>query len=101
MAQFDVYENKNQLSRAKIPYFINIQYDLITSLNSRVMIPVGRNKAIVKSINIPIIIQDESLVLLTSQITTINLSDLGKKICSLKEQRDEIISSLDFLITGF
>ena len=101
MTQFDVYENNSQRTRDKIPYFVNIQYDLITSLNTRVMIPVGRNKEVLKNINISIEINNEKLVLLTSQITTININDLGQKVCSLKDNRDEIISSIDFLITGF
>lgn len=33
--------------------------------------------------------------------TSHRLHFLGEKVCSLKEQRNEIIAALDFLFTGF
>ena len=37
----------------------------------------------------------------TAELAGVNLHVLGEKVCSLKEQRNEIIAALDFLITGF
>jgi hypothetical protein len=41
------------------------------------------------------------LVLMVEDIFTTASSDLGKRIGSLAEQRDEVIRAIDFLITGY
>ena len=40
MAQFDLYVNTDQNTNKVYPYFIDIQNDLLDSLNSRVVIPL-------------------------------------------------------------
>lgn len=42
-----------------------------------------------------------SHILSTQEISTIPIENLGEKVCSLKDEREEIINSIDFLITGF
>ena len=42
-----------------------------------------------------------SHILSTQEISTISIENLGDKVCSLKDEREEIIKSIDFLITGF
>lgn len=42
-----------------------------------------------------------SHILSTQEISTISIENLGDKVCSLKDEREEIIKSIDFLITRF
>ena len=37
----------------------------------------------------------------TAELAGVTVHILGEKVCSLKEQRNEIIAALDFLFTGF
>jgi toxin CcdB len=37
----------------------------------------------------------------TAELAGVSLHSLGEKVCSLKEQRQEIVAALDFLFTGF
>ena len=39
--------------------------------------------------------------MLTPQLVGVQMHVLGTRVCSLKEQRSDIIAALDLLITGF
>jgi toxin CcdB len=36
----------------------------------------------------------------TAELTGVNVNILGYKVCSLRENRNEIIAALEFLFTG-
>lgn len=40
MAQFDVYRNPNPATRARIPYLVDVQSELLDSLATRVVVPL-------------------------------------------------------------
>ncbi|MGH8711698.1 MAG: CcdB family protein, partial [Burkholderiales bacterium] len=40
MAQFDVYRNANPATRARIPYLLDVQSDLLEPLTTRVVVPL-------------------------------------------------------------
>ena len=40
MAQFDVYRNPNPATRARIPYLLDVQSDLLEPLATRVVVPL-------------------------------------------------------------
>lgn len=40
MAQFDVYRNANPATRARIPYLLDVQLDLLDPLATRVVVPL-------------------------------------------------------------
>ena len=44
MAQFDVYKNENELTNQKVPYLLDIQNDILDSINTRVVIPLVKDK---------------------------------------------------------
>ncbi|XPS82187.1 toxin-antitoxin system, toxin component, CcdB-like [Desulfosarcina variabilis str. Montpellier] len=46
-------------------------------------------------------IADTPVIMSTAEIAGIPTGAVGKKIGSLKDQRNEIIAALDFLINGF
>lgn len=52
-------------------------------------------------LNLEFSINGLEVVLSTQEISTISIDNLGEVICSLKDKREEIINSIDFLITGF
>ena len=105
MAQFTVYQNDNEESQTSYPYLLNIQSDLLESLNTRVVIPMSAVSALggkpINNLTPKFDIEGQSFILLTPQIAGIQLTELGSAVTDLSENRFEIISAIDFLISGF
>ena len=103
MKQYDLYENTDSASQVTYPYFVDVQTGLLNDLNSRVVIPIAPAldaKSFPKNICPIIDINNKQFALLTHQITTVSSSFLESKEGSLLLNRDDIISALDFLLTG-
>jgi toxin CcdB len=101
MAQFDVYKNPNPHTNKEIPYLLDIQHDILQSLNTRVVVPLIINMTPAKHLNPIFTIEETNVVMSSAELAAILESDLGEYICSLKEYRTDIINSIDFLISGF
>jgi toxin CcdB len=104
MAQFDVYENPNHETNQAVPYLLDIQADLLDNLTTRVVAPLVNASVVGKPIphlNPRFNIESTAVFMSAAELAGIPIRALGKKIGSLKEQRNEIIAALDFLITGF
>jgi toxin CcdB len=103
MAQFDVYANTNPDSKKNIPFLLDIQSDLLSSLSTRVVIPMIISSKVKKPINhlMPqFIIQNTTVVISTAELASISTRMLTQKLGSLQSKRNEIIAALDFLFTG-
>ena len=103
MAQFDVYENPNPASEKSIPYILDVQTDLLDNLATRVVVPLVAATAMPKPgrhLNPAFSICETMFLMSTAEIAGISVKSLGKKVCSIKEYRNEIVAALDFLITG-
>jgi toxin CcdB len=104
MAQFYLYKNENRSSNKTYPYFIDVQNDLLSDLNSRLVIPLSSYDALSKTDAkrlCPVIHLDEGdFVLLTHQMTSVPKSILKNKVVSLEDLRDEILAAIDMLISG-
>jgi toxin CcdB len=104
MAQFDVYRNPSKTSHKHFPYLVDIQSPFISEISTRIVIPLGNadlfNNEIMNKLTPEITYDDEDLLLLTPQISAIASKLLTKPIGSLAHFREQIISSLDFAVTG-
>lgn len=104
MSQFTLYENLNPASRAAYPYFVDIQNALLEPLASRVVIPLaraGEGSAQPMDGLCPLVeVGGAPYVLLTFQLTNVPLTALKAPAGSLQQMRQEIISALDFLVSG-
>lgn len=101
MAQFDVYKNENELTNLKVPYLLDIQNDILDSINTRVVIPLVKDKNDFKGLTKEFIIENQKVYLTTSQIGAVHKNELKTKITTLINQKEEIKNSIDFLIYGF
>lgn len=101
MAQFDVYKNNNPRTNKKVPYLIDVQSDVLRHLNTRVVVPLSRDKKIFNGLIKELTVNDEKVYLITSQIGTALVNELNEKVCSLGNQKEDIKNSIDFLIYGF
>ncbi len=104
MAQFDVYLNPNPATSHVIPYYLNVQADLLDALNTRVIVPLVRAGEMGPSINNlhpTFKIKGEPVVMSTAELAGLPMRALGDRVASLKNKRDEIIAALDLVFTGF
>lgn len=104
MAQFDVYENPSKTTRNHYPYLVDIQSPYISEIATRIVIPLGylasfSNQAMT-GLTPQITYQDQELLLLTPQISSVPAKVLRKPIGSLAHFRDQIMDALDFAIAG-
>ena len=101
MSQYSLYKNEDKNSKKIYPLFIDVQSDLLESLNSRVVIPLSLNKETnVKNLCPTFDIDGKKYTLLTHQMTSIPASLLKKNIGSLDNFRYEILGAIDLLLTG-
>ena len=104
MNQFSLYKNENKSSKKAYPYFVDVQSDLVDSLNSRVVIPLSlseeTNNTNAKGLCPIFDIKDKDYILLTHQLTSVPVSLLKKESGTLESFRYEILGAIDILFTG-
>ena len=104
MSQFDVCLNPNPDSTAAIPYLLEVQSDLLESVNTRVVVPLAllsNRGQPARYLNPRFEIDGVQVVMVTEQIAGVPKRALGKKVVSLQVRRDQIMDALDFLFSGF
>ena len=101
MAQFDVYKNENPLTNETVPYLLDVQNDILKSINTRVVIPLSKVNKTFRGLSKEVIINDEKIYMVTSQMGAVFINELNEKVCSLANQKEDIKNSIDFLIYGF
>ncbi len=104
MAQFSVHTNKNPKSKSAYPYLVNVQSDLLSDLQTRVVVPLAKVTALrkkpIKDLTPVVEIEGGKYLLLIPQLAGISISELGQPVGTVTGHRQEIIAALDFLITG-
>ncbi|MDQ3566246.1 MAG: CcdB family protein [Pseudomonadota bacterium] len=104
MPQFMLHRNKNPDTKARIPYLIDVQSNLLGDLGTRVVIPVCSSGAlkgkVLTTLTPTFELDDGTYVMLTPQLAGISKKELGQEVANLSAYRAAIIAALDFLITG-
>jgi toxin CcdB len=105
MSQFTIYHNTNPSTKKTYPYLMDIQYPLLESLATRLVIPLTTKAnfkdKIIKELNPIITIKNVEHILLIQQLAAIHKENLGSIVCECLENHQGIIYGIDFLITGF
>ncbi|MDF1615241.1 CcdB family protein [Desulfurivibrio dismutans] len=99
MARFDVYKNPDGEG-----YLLDVQADLVSHLNTRVVIPllpvsVAPQPAAI--LNPCLAITGEPHIMTTQFMAAVPTSILRTPITRLQAKRDEIVAAVDFLMQGF
>ena len=104
MAQFDVYRNANSASRARIPYLLDVQSDLLDSLATRVVVPLCKpgvlKGRLAERLNPLFEVEGKEVAMLTPELAGVPTKALGEPIGNLSSRRGAIIAALDLVITG-
>ncbi|SOB77211.1 toxin CcdB [Marinobacter sp. LV10R510-11A] len=104
MAQFDVYPNPSKTSKSFYPYLVDIQSQDLADLTTRIVIPLGKLSSfgdkVMQGLTPEITFDDQKLLLLTPQISSVSTKQLEHSVGSLTHFRDQIAGALDFAVTG-
>jgi len=104
MAQLIIYQNKNSQSKKEFPLLLDIQTNLLDSLQTTIVVPLKKlesNRDKVLTQLTPILnIEGIDYLMLTPQLAGIQRKELGKTIADISHARVEILNALDFLLTG-
>ena len=105
MSQFTIYNNPNPTTKKAYPFLMDVQYPLLDSLATRLVIPLTMKAnfkgKLIKELNPSIKIKNTEYVLLIQQLAAIQKEKLGSAVCECSENYQAIIYGIDFLITGF
>lgn len=100
MARFDVHRGR----RVGVPYLLDVQADLLDVLPTRLVIPLLPAReagARIDRLHLPVEVEGQALVLAVNLLSNIRRDQLGPKVGSLADRRDEIVAAVDFLQQGF
>jgi toxin CcdB len=104
MAQFSVYKNKNKATAARYPFLLNIQNDLLVSMQTCVVVPLASVQEMTHSpmgkLTPVIALQGQDYCMVTPQLAGIHKRELGDEVEVLSAYRHEIIAAVDFLLSG-
>lgn len=104
MAQFTIYQNKNPQSKKEFPLLLDIQTNLLNSLQTTVVVPLKKletNKdKVLTQLTPSFAIEGMNYLMLTPQLAGIQRKELGKAIADIEYARTDILNALDFLLTG-
>ena len=104
MAQFDVYPNPEPSQQDKIPFLLDLQCDLLHSLNTTVVAPLydleSTGRPAMRGVMPVFEVGGRKVVMVTPELAGVPLKRLPPKVGNLATQRDSIIAALDFLFTG-
>ncbi len=104
MGQFDVYRNANPATRARIPYLLDVQSDLLDILATRVVVPLCKPEVLkgklAERLNPLLEVEGRRMVMLTPELAGVSRKALGEPVGNLAHERASIIAALDLVFTG-
>ena len=104
MPQFDVYRNSNPATRARIPFLLDVQSDLLDPLATRIVVPLCKPEVLAgkpaERLNPAFEIEGRKLLLLTPELAGVPRKALGERVANLAPERAAIIAALDLALTG-
>lgn len=105
MSQFAVCKNRDRASAKRFPYLLDVQHDFLSSLATRMVIPLGlkttSSLAEQERLILSFKIEEHEVLLMTPQMAGVTLSQLGEQVDDLGYCRDDIVGAMDFLLFGY
>jgi len=101
--RFDVVTNPDAADAAHKPYLVVLQSDLISGLASTVVAPLvpRANMTGAGRLNPILVVEGREFWLATHELFAVDRRMLRQSIASVSEQRDAIMSAIDFVFIGF
>jgi toxin CcdB len=103
MARFDVRANLSRSSRAKVPYLLELQADMLADLGTRLVAPLIPAAAFgppAQRLNPVFRIGRHNYVMVTAEMAGVPVKILGERVSALSDHATEILGAVDFLVSG-
>jgi toxin CcdB len=103
MARFDVYQNPDADERAAVPFWLDVQNTFI-EVDTRVVVPLhaaNRFRTLVRNLNPVLVVEGRNVVMNTSALGAVPITDLHRPVGNLKAQQVDIQEALDTLLGGY
>ncbi|WP_426041125.1 CcdB family protein [Brevundimonas sp. TWP2-3-4b1] len=102
MRQFDVYENPSAEARRFAPFVVVVSSHLIPGFDDAVVAPlVNDSTAAVAEFEIPVVVDEQPLVIVLTELAGVQGRSLKRRVGSLLAHEDDIRRALDRLFPGF
>jgi toxin CcdB len=101
--QFDVVANPDAADAARKPYLVVLHSDLISGLASTVVAPLVPRANMIGAgrLNPILVVDGREFWLAAHELFAVDRRMLRQSIASVSEQRDAIMSAIDFVFIGF
>jgi toxin CcdB len=100
VARFDIYPNPGQTKKSVVPFLLDVQANLLSGLDSRVVVPLRRVDCFDKVT--PVFeVAGVSCFMETPKLAAVPAKILKTPIASLAQHHTIITDALDFLLLGF
>jgi toxin CcdB len=100
--QFDVF--KNPRDKARFPFLLLVQHEILSGLPVRMVVPMTPLKVFgarpVSRLNPVFQVNRQAVVMLTQMMGAVATSSLERRVTSLATKRAEIIAAIDILFSG-
>jgi len=104
MAFLEVHVNPNPTTKRAIPFLLDVQADLLSSLSTRVVVPLYRKDAaaarVIAHLTPLLEFQGKTYVAMIPELAGVPRRVLGASAGDMTSARVEIIAALDLLFTG-
>jgi len=104
MAQFDVYPNPSKHQRSDIPWIVDIQSDLLSSLSTRLVVPLALRKlmpsTLPRALCPPVQWDGDALVALPHLAAPFRAKDLGQARGSLRSEASGLVGAIVAVMSG-
>lgn len=102
--QFDVFENPSPRMRDVYPYVVDVQSDLLSSLATRMVVPLAITALAAKELPrrlCPVfMVQDKSVMLVPFEAAPLDKRLLKAELISVRDRSHEIIAAMDAVLSG-
>lgn len=103
MARFEVRANLHRATRARVPYLLDLQADMLSALDTRLvapLVPVAEFGPAATRLNPAFRIGNRNLVMDTALMAGVPKKLLGERVASLADRSSDILGAVDFLASG-
>lgn len=104
MPQFAAHKNTNPTTRRTYPFLLDIQSDLLSELQTRVVVPLAERRAVsgaaVENLMPLVEVGGKTYIAMVPQLAGVARAELGAVVETCEASRQDVVAALDFLITG-
>lgn len=104
MAQWDVYPNPDPRSRSAVPFFVDLQSNLLSELDTRLVAPLMPTRIAASRMPerlCPVFrIEGKTLMLMPHESGPVDRRILKRQVESLRAHADQIVSAVDAVLSG-